>query len=402
MEMKSELPTDDASVELDGDGPRGDAKPSESLLTLKPTWSEMTLTGSSDLCSDAIHLDFLVEKGWIDYDSLDQKAVDETGDCSRCLTSASDLGGIAEIVNEMRNEFIGKLSTNVKGLKRILKKDNELRLRKGMTKPGEGQSVFREQGVEPKNVSDVELEVPEFMNDKETPKEELSTEDDNRVDDQLIGDIKEFASDVGRNPDSVDRNSELAAKIISEVELKIPNLMNDKESPEEELSTEVGHRDDEIIKLIGDINQFTTEVEKDPDSVDWSNFRSNLLKIHRHYVQNPETKSQFHVEVPSSDISVPVYDLKSQSKYLRRKVQSLESKILNLDETLEEFSENFRRSLVSKESVEHEMVTLSVMRDRIGHRLSELENEFRWARRQLFMAAKDEDKNKQRAHSFHN
>ncbi|KAH8258734.1 hypothetical protein KR038_005161 [Drosophila bunnanda] len=382
MEMEKELPTDDASMELDGQGSRGDARPSESLLTLKPSWSQKTLTGSSDLCSDAIHLDFLVEKGWIDYDSLDQQADDETGDYSRCLTSASDMGGIAEIVNEMRNEFMGKLSLNVKGLKKILIK--------GAMEPEEGRSLFRDHDLAAKNVPEVEFEVPKAMNDEESPEEELLNDDGNRHNEviQLMGDNNEFTSEVERDLDSVDHNGQLTAIIGSEVELEVPELINEKESPEEDLSTDGGHRHNEIIKLIGDINQFTSEVERDPDSVDWSHFRANLLKIHRHYVRHPETKPQFQIEVPSSDISVPVDDLKSQAKYLRRKVQSLESKILNMDQTLEEFSETFRRSLVCKENVDHELVALSIMRKRIGHRLSELEDEFRWARRQLFVGAR--------------
>ncbi|KAH8286613.1 hypothetical protein KR054_012519, partial [Drosophila jambulina] len=314
MEMERELPNDIASLELDSEGSRGDAKPSESLLTLKRSWSQDTITGSSDLCPDAIHLDFLVEKGWIDYDSLDQRTEDEGGDYSRCLTSPSDLGEIADIVNEMRNEFVGKLSSNVKGLRRILIK----------------------------------------------------------------------VRSIEKDPDSLDLNSQLAAKIVAEVELEVPKFLNDKESPEEGLSIEDGKRDDDIIQLISDINQFSCDVERDPDSVDWSHFRANLLKIHRHYVRKPATKALYQIGVSSSNISVPVDDLKSEAKYLRRKVRGLESKILNLDQTLDEFSENFKRSLASNECLHHEMMALSIMRDRIGQRLSELEDEFRRARRQLF------------------
>ncbi|XP_070141900.1 uncharacterized protein [Drosophila kikkawai] len=124
MEMERDLPTEDASMELDGGG---DAQPSKSQLTLRSSWSQDTMTVSTDelprsseLCCDAIHLDLLVEKGLIEYDMLDQQTEDEAGDYSRRLTSTSDLGGIADIVNEMRKEFIGKLSSNAKGLKRIL------------------------------------------------------------------------------------------------------------------------------------------------------------------------------------------------------------------------------------------------------------------------------------------
>ncbi|KAH8245719.1 hypothetical protein KR032_006494, partial [Drosophila birchii] len=317
IEMESELPTDDASIEFDHEGSRGDAKPSESLLTLKRSWSQETLTASSDLCLDAIHLDFLVEKGLIDYNSLDQQAGDETGDYSRRLTSASDRGRIAEIVNEMRNEFIGKLSSNVKGLKKNL--------------------------------------------------------------------IKVGTSTISSDPDGVDHRNELVPKNLSKVELEVPKFMTDKKSLKEELSTEDGNRDDDdIILLISEINEFTSEVERDPDNVDWSRFRANLLKIHRHYVQSPGTRAHYQSEVPSSDIRLPVDDLKSQAKYLRRKVQGLESKILSLDQTLEVFSENFSRSLVSKSSVDHEMMAISIMRNRISQRLSELENEFHRARKQLF------------------
>ncbi|XP_070141899.1 uncharacterized protein [Drosophila kikkawai] len=173
--------------------------------------------------------------------------------------------------------------------------------------------------------------------------------------------------------------------------MEVPKFINDKECRQEEFSAEDVKRDDDIVQLINDINQFTSEVERDPDGADWSQFRANLLKIHRHYVQSPATIAPYQIGVSSSDISVPLDDLKNQAKYLRRNIQGLESKMLNLDQTFEEFSENCKCSMISKESAEHDMEALSIMRERIGQRLSELEDEFRRARIHLFLGANDAD-----------
>lgn len=68
MELERELPTDDASIKLEGGCSRGEVKPSDSMLTLKCSWSQETIIASSgepsvssELCLDAIHLDLLVK-----------------------------------------------------------------------------------------------------------------------------------------------------------------------------------------------------------------------------------------------------------------------------------------------------------------------------------------------------
>lgn len=184
-----------------------------------------------------------------------------------------------------------------------------------------------------------------------------------------------------------DHNSEKAnaTKKDLEVELEVPKLKNDNDSHREELLTKDVNRGEEIIQLISDINQFTSEIERDPDSVNWSQFRANLLKIHRYYVRSPESRAHSQNEVPTSDICLPLNDIKSHAKYLRRNIRGPQSKKLTLD----------NHSLTSKEDVERDMVVLSMIRDRISQRLKELEDEFRMAREQLFRGAKVTEQRKQ-------
>ncbi|XP_052849007.1 uncharacterized protein LOC128260230 isoform X2 [Drosophila gunungcola] len=326
MELKREMPTDDASMELDGAEPWNMVRSSDSLLTLKRSWSQETVIPSADdmhvpseLSSDDFHLGLLVEKGLIEYDSLDQIFdEDEAGDYPRLLSRSADRGGIAEIVKEMRNEFMVKMSSKAKSLKEVLIK--------GMMEHKEDGPVERE------------------------PKSEL--EDESKTADE---------SKVSSNDET-------------------------GEAPCREVL-----RSDGITQLINEINQFTSSMDRNPDSADWGQFRANLLKIHKYYgsigepeKNNPVGTADIHSAVQATIISDPLNDLQNRAKSLRRNIKGLECKMLTLDNSFEDFCDTFNRSLISKERVERDMVVLAMMRDGIGRRLSQMELEFRRAKDHLF------------------
>ncbi|KAH8355752.1 hypothetical protein KR084_012992 [Drosophila pseudotakahashii] len=332
MDLKRELPTDDASIELEGAEP-WDCVTSDSLLTLKRSWSEETMRLSlgeaaapSELSSDDIHLGLLVEKGLIEYDSLDQPSDDnEAGDYPMLLSRTADRGGIAEIVREMRNEFMVKLTSKAKSCKEIL-------IKKGMMEPKEDSPVHH------------------------------------------------------------DHKSDVKDKAVTQNETEAPEVSKNPEAPDETaLRQEVANRNDEITQLINEINQFTSGMERDPDSADWARFRANLLKVHKYYVgdEEPEKKDpscavHMHSAACAADISAPLNALRNQANYLGRNIRGLECKMLTLDHSFDVFCDKFNRSLITKERVERDMVVLAMMRDGIGRRLSQMEVEFRKAKEHLF------------------
>ncbi|XP_017084247.1 uncharacterized protein LOC108116739 isoform X2 [Drosophila eugracilis] len=326
MESDRELPTDDALMELEGFEPWDNVKSSASLVTLKRSLSQETITPPGDevdnqieLSPDAIHLGLLVEKGLIEYDSLDMPTdEDEVDDYSELLSRSTDRGGIAEIVKEMRNEFMVKLSSKAKSVKEILIQPTE----------DSADQIF-ESELKDKVTKD-DPEESEFMD----------------------------------------------------------HSVNDEET---NLQLEVVDRNDEISGLISKINQFTSGMEKDPDSVDWGQFRANLLKVHRYYVSTGDQEkhilpglADIYSAPESADISKPLKDISSRARYLRGTIRGLECKMLNLDNSFDVFCDQFDRSSISNKRVDRDVVVLSMMRDGIGLRLSQLEVEFRSAKEQLF------------------
>ncbi|EDX11528.1 GD12051 [Drosophila simulans] len=340
MELERELPTDDASVELDVPDPWGDVRSSDSQLTLKQSESQETIRPSgyeladpSELSSYDIHLGLLVEKGLIDINSLDKSSNEDPTDYADyrgLLSMSADRGGIAEIVKEMRNEFMDKLTSKAKSFKEIL-------IKKGLMEPKDENPVMQNDDSKKKSKPEDESQIPDRKNSAGKPKNTSLGE----------GDVR---------------------------------------------------RNGEIALLINEINQFTSGMEKDPDTADWAHFRANLLKIHNYYVSNananePEERGQEQpnsqigavgVSEPSEDISEPMEDLSSRAQNLRKNIRGLECKMLTLDHSVDIFSDKFNRSLVTKEHVEREMVAIALVRDKIGRRLNQMEEEFRRAREDLF------------------
>ncbi|XP_043648990.1 uncharacterized protein LOC122617272 isoform X2 [Drosophila teissieri] len=325
MDLERELPFSDVSMEIDVPEPWSDVRSSDSLLTLKQSGSQVTIRPSgyeladlSDLSSDDIHLSLLVEKGLIDIGSLDKpSATDLTKDNPRLLSRSADRGGIAEIVKEMRNEFMNKLTSKAKSFKEILIKNHD-------------------------------------SENKE------KTEDESQISRRKNNAGKSKRTSLGEG--DVNRNGEIA-------------------------------------QLINEINQFTSGMDKDPNTADWSLFRESLLKIHKYYVSvnEPEEKDQ---ERPISNIGAvkvsesaytnkPLEDLSSRAKYLRKNIRGLECKMLTLDHSVDDFSDKLNRSLKTNEQVERELVAIALVRDKIGRRLSQMEVEFRRAKEHLFQRGRN-------------
>ncbi|XP_017013640.2 uncharacterized protein [Drosophila takahashii] len=350
MDLKRELPTDDASMELEGADP-WDCVTSDSLITLKRSWSEETMrpslgevTAPSELSSDDIHLGLLVEKGLIEYDSLDQPSDEnETGDYPKLLSRTADRGGIAEIVREMRNEFMDKLTSKAKSFKEIL-------IKKGMMEPKEDSPVHH------------------------------------------------------------DHKSDVKDKAMTENEPTAPEVTKIADAPDKTtIRQDVAHRNDEITQLISEINQFTSGMERDPDSADWAHFRANLLKVHKYYVgdDGPEKKDpacavHMRSAAQTADISGPLNDLRNRANYLGKNIRGLECKMLTLDHSFDVFCDKFNRSLITKERVERDMVVLAMMRDGIGRRLSQMEVEFRKAKEHLLNRGRNSELQSQLGSPAHN
>lgn len=254
------------------------------------------------------------------------------------LSRSADRSGIAEIVKEMRNEFMDKLTSKAKSFKEIL-----IKVRVSSTISYSSMLRFQKGLMEPKD------ENPAMQkNDSEN---KAKTKDDSQI------------------PDRQNK----AGKPLGEGDVR---------------------RNGELALLINEINQFTSGMEQDPDTADWARFRANLLKIHKYYVSvnEPEGKGQERPNsqigavsvLEPSDISGPKEDLSSRAQYLRKNLRGLECKMLTLDHSVDIFSDKFHRSLVTKEHVEREMVSIALVRDKIGRRLNQMEVEFRRAKEDLF------------------
>ncbi|XP_050742559.1 uncharacterized protein LOC108030763 isoform X2 [Drosophila biarmipes] len=328
MDLERELPTDDASMELEGQ-----SSSSDSLLTLKRSWSQETMRPSSEeeavpfeLSSDDIHLGLL--RGLIEYDSLNQPSdEDEAGDYPKLLSRTADRGEIAEIVKEMRNEFMVKVSSKAKSFKEIL-------IKKGM----------------------------------------MESMEDSNVHHAHRSDVRDTAE------------TDNASKVLEQ-----DNAVRTTRSQEV-------NRNNEITQLISEINQFTSGMERDPDNADWPHFRANLLEIYKHYVSvgGQEEKEQpctVHSRCPAqaAAVSEPLQDLRHRAKALGRNIRGLECKMLTLDQSFDGFCDKFNRSVITKERVERDMVGLAMMRDGIGRRLSQMEEEFRRAKELLFKRGRSPD-----------
>ncbi|XP_017042187.1 uncharacterized protein LOC108088750 [Drosophila ficusphila] len=331
MELGRELPTDDASVELDGTESWGEVGSSASLLTLKRSWSQETVVPTAEedpappeLSLDDIHLGLLVERGLIEYESLDQlSAEDEVGDYPSLLSRSADRGGIAEIVREMRNEFMVKLSSKAKSLKEFL-------VQRGLMDKSVNDPAHWERESEPRSPAKVLTSKANDGTELETRSEEVANQSDEIG--RLINEINQFTARLEMDPGNADWAQFRA------------NLM---------------------------------KVHK------------HYVSVREPQKEEPADSAGAHSAFSAKDVSKPLTDLGGRARYLQRSIRGLECKMLTLDQSFEDFCDKFNRNLITKERVERDMVVLATMRDGIGRRLSQMEVEFRAAREHLFSRGKN-------------
>lgn len=157
----------------------------------------------------------------------------------------------------------------------------------------------------------------------------------------------------------------------------------------------------DMAKIINDINQFTANLEKNSSSIDWQQFRVNLLKIHRYYMKILQSMkpqninfiddqenagvgidlTQFELDI--DNVMEPLNTLIIRSKTLSNQIEGVEYKINNLDSIAEEFYAKYNQTLFNREKAFNDMMTLQSMREKIGKRLSEIEMEMHASRIQL-------------------
>ncbi|EDV52796.1 uncharacterized protein LOC6544171 [Drosophila erecta] len=333
MDLERELPTDDASMELSVPESWDDLRSSDSLLTLQESGSKETIRPSgyeladpSELSADEIHLGLLVEKGLIDIHSLDDPSNEDlTEDYPSLLSRSADRGGIADIVREMRNEFMNKLTSKAKSFKDVL-------IKRGLMDPEDENPVLQNHAAsENKGETEDNSQTPGRENSGGQPKKPAPGEGDvNRNGEiaQIINEINQFTSGMESDPNTADWAS-----------FRV-NLLK--------------------------IHKYYVNEPKEKDQ------------------ERPISKFGTVKISESSYINEPLEDLSSRAKYLRKNIRGLECRMLTLDHSVDDFSDKLSRSSVTKEQVQREMKAIALVRDDIGRRLSQMEVEFRRAKEQLF------------------
>ncbi|XP_034656160.1 uncharacterized protein LOC117893594 isoform X2 [Drosophila subobscura] len=328
METNREQPTDDASRGMPNAGSElgsDSLHTSDSLITLKEG-EQLGL----ELTTDAIHLDLMVEKGLIDYDSLDKPTDEDDLDFDdyqhRLTVEAAVSGHIEDLVQEMRSEFMKKTLCKAKHLK----------------------SAFMKKGLKcgyKKLKSESEAELQEDIEEEEA-EEQKSKE--------------EFGSK-------------------KEAEELLPGEQNPKE--------EFDSKEAEINQLVVQINEFTSNMEQSPpDSADWQQFRGSLSKVCQIYqpakeVPDPESISEL---IPDQ----PLQSLKGRAAQLRHKISGMEGKMVSLDQRFGQFCDQLDSSRIDKERTERDMAILRCMQERIGRRLTQMETDLQQSHEHLLNKTK--------------
>ncbi|BFF98771.1 uncharacterized protein DMAD_06837 [Drosophila madeirensis] len=329
METNREQPTDDASRGMPNAGSElgSDCSlhTSDSLITLKEG-EQLGL----ELTTDAIHLDLMVEKGLIDYDSLDKPADEDDLDFDdyqhRLTVEAAVSGHIEELVQEMRSEFMKKTLSKVKHLKSAFMKGLKC-----------GYKMLK---------SESEAELQEDIEEKEAeehnPKEEFGSK--------------------------------------KEAEELLPEEQNPK--------GEFDSKEAEINQLVVQINEFTSNMEQSPpDSADWQQFRGSLSKVCQIYQpakEVPDPESQFSELIPDQ----PLHSLKGRAAQLRHKISGVEGKMVSLDQRFGQFCDQLDSSRIDKERTERDMAILRCMQERIGRRLTQMEADLQQSHEHLLNKTK--------------
>ncbi|EDV41393.2 uncharacterized protein Dana_GF23443 [Drosophila ananassae] len=387
MELEREESFDDAFSDIN-DANEAEPNKSDSQLTLKYVRSQESLKRfrkkytSTDLNSDAIHFELLVEKGLIDEDD-ESPGGHKVGDHLRSM----DGGAIAEIVKEMRNEFMTSLSSKAKNLQEILIKNGIMDhpINESVRLDDSGETHF------------IRVSKENQLKENRLPKDStrvLSIKDTtyplikghaHLVDRKTM--IEDSRSIITVKPDSSGLNS----NVNTGYEHSALQATDSRLSEMNKFTEFSINRENEMMQWIDEINLFTSEMERDPENVNWGLFRANLIKMHKHYVTHePKSFSAFlepHSEIPSvgltADFGGSLKDLGSRVECIRSNIQGLECKILTLDHCFERFCAKLSRSSIAKGRVDRDLKILAMLRERIDRRLSQMEIDFCKTKKQL-------------------
>ncbi|XP_022229723.2 uncharacterized protein LOC111079037 [Drosophila obscura] len=321
-----EQPTDDASLGIGEAEPLSEVLSSDSLMTLKDGLTREQMDVDVELTPDDIHLGCMVEKGLIEYESLDKPTDEDEADCGdyrRRLTADSAVSGhIEELVKEMRNEFMKKALSKAKNLKSTL-------IKRGIMCGGHKS----EQQLQPELSSGKQEDTETEETQEEFRPEEISKEDEIN---QLVVQINEFTTNMEEGgPDSADWEQFRGS--LSKV-CQIYQTPNEMEDPEPQLEDTI------------------TEAEA-------------------------ETETETVVEEP-------LQYLKSRAKELSQKISGMECKMVSLDQNIDVFCDKLDSSKIGKERAERDMAILQCMHERIGRRLAQMEVDLRQSRECLLNKTK--------------
>ncbi|XP_060658608.1 uncharacterized protein LOC132793032 isoform X1 [Drosophila nasuta] len=136
----------------------------------------------------------------------------------------------------------------------------------------------------------------------------------------------------------------------------------------------------DMPKILSYIQQFNKSLDNNSGNINWTDFRKNLLKIHRYYMKQHSficSDEEYAVDDVGEN---PLNKFGQDSKTLKKNETC---KINSLDLKMQEFYIKYNRTLINREKTFKEMMTLQSMHKQIGQRLSQIEMEIHASRSQL-------------------
>ncbi|XP_017842552.1 uncharacterized protein LOC108599882 isoform X2 [Drosophila busckii] len=153
-----------------------------------------------------------------------------------------------------------------------------------------------------------------------------------------------------------------------------------------------------------DINEFTEDLENNPQSIDWQLFRANLQKIHRYYKSNLEeteealeTNLEDTVFTPESELALklieanhnatdildPLNNIIMRTRSLRKNWKGIKCKSKLLFKFWKLFNAKYEQSELKRERANNELMILKWMQESIQRKLHTFEEEIYTSKQQL-------------------
>ncbi|ALC44538.1 CG32459 [Drosophila busckii] len=160
----------------------------------------------------------------------------------------------------------------------------------------------------------------------------------------------------------------------------------------------------DMFKLVEDINEFTEDLENNPQSIDWQLFRANLQKIHRYYKSNLEeteealeTNLEDTVFTPESELALklieanhnatdildPLNNIIMRTRSLRKNWKGIKCKSKLLFKFWKLFNAKYEQSELKRERANNELMILKWMQESIQRKLHTFEEEIYTSKQQL-------------------